>query len=111
MRDLLQGIAQKELQVKKEQLNTPQEIFNFYRLSLLKAIDNCWIEEVDNLQQLRAVVFGRQYAQRNPLFEYHREAARSFRQMKEDLQTQAVKNLLLSSIVKEENGNLSVYFS
>ncbi|MCC7666317.1 accessory Sec system translocase SecA2 [Liquorilactobacillus satsumensis] len=111
VRDLLQGIAQKELQVKKEQLNTPQEIFNFYRLSLLKAIDNCWIEEVDNLQQLRAVVFGRQYAQRNPLFEYHREAARSFRQMKEDLQTQAVKNLLLSSIVKEENGNLSVYFS
>lgn len=51
----------------------------FFRLAILKAIDNCWIEEVDNLQQLRTVVSARQYAQRNPIYEYHQEAMTSFK--------------------------------
>ncbi|WP_057745129.1 accessory Sec system translocase SecA2 [Liquorilactobacillus capillatus] len=111
IRILLLEICRKELNVKKKTLTDKKEINRFYRLSLLKAIDDCWIEEVDNLQQLRTVVSSRQYAQRNPIFEYHREAANSFKKMKKNIQQQAVQNLLLSTILEDEDGIRSIYFS
>ncbi|WP_235809371.1 accessory Sec system translocase SecA2 [Liquorilactobacillus aquaticus] len=111
MRALLLEICRKELNEKKIKLIDKKEISRFYRLSLLKAIDDCWIEEVDNLQQLRTVVSSRQYAQRNPIFEYHREAAHSFKKMKRNIQKQAVQNLLLSTVLENEDGTRSIYFS
>jgi preprotein translocase subunit SecA len=84
---------------------------SFFRLAILKAIDNCWIEEVDNLQQLRTVVSARQYAQRNPIYEYHQEAMTSFKKMKSRIMQQIIKNLLLSSILTGENGESVIYFS
>ena len=105
----LLDIAKKELAIKSNQLANQTEIANFYRTAILRSIDACWIEEVDNLQQLRTVVRSRVTAQRQPMYEYHREAFRSYQKMKEAIQQKIVKNLLLSSVVKTKKGNV-IYF-
>lgn len=102
-------LATNELNRKKQQLNNEEELANFYRTSILRAIDSCWIEEVDNLQQLRTIVSSRSMAQRQPMYEYHKEAFQSYNRMKESVHQKIVKNLLLSTVVKTENGNVIDY--
>ena len=109
VKEHLLGIAREELALKKGQLANQAEVANFYRTAILRAIDACWIEEVDNLQQLRTVVSSRSLAQRQPMYEYHKEAFRSYGKMKADVYQKIVKNLLLSSVVKTKKGNV-IYF-
>ncbi|SUK19354.1 Protein export cytoplasm protein SecA2 ATPase RNA helicase [Staphylococcus aureus] len=56
-------------------------IIFFVQKVFLKAIDSCWLEQVDYLQQLKANVNQRQNGQRNAIFEYHRVALDSFEVM------------------------------
>ncbi|HGC9233704.1 TPA: accessory Sec system translocase SecA2 [Streptococcus agalactiae] len=83
---------------------------DFERTAALKAIDEAWIEEVDYLQQLRTVATARQTAQRNPVFEYHKEAYKSYNIMKKEIREQTFRNLLLSEVSFNENGDLQIYF-
>ena len=66
-------------------------IFSFK--SLLKAIDSCWLEQVDYLQQLKASVNQRQNGQRNAIFEYHRVALDSFEVMTRNIKKNGEKYL------------------
>lgn len=83
---------------------------DFERTAALKAIDEAWIEEVDYLRQLRTVATARQTAQRNPVFEYHKEAYKSYNIMKKEIREQTFRNLLLSEVSFNENGDLQIYF-
>lgn len=74
----------------------------FIRLCCLRAIDNAWVEQVDYLQQLQYVVSGRVTAQRNPVFEYHEEAYKSFLRMEKTIKKEIVRNIFLGE--KEDNG-------
>ncbi|ETA73397.1 accessory Sec system translocase SecA2 [Ligilactobacillus equi] len=104
-------IAQEQLELKSQQLEDEVEVKNFYRLAILKAIDTCWVEEVDNLQQLRTVVDSRQIAQRNPIYEYHKEAIISYNKMRIDIRHLIVQNLLLSRVVYNPKKGNSIYFA
>ncbi|AZR96873.1 preprotein translocase subunit SecA [Streptococcus suis] len=109
VRAFLLGIIEAEIQRKKELLTTdyPQ----FERLAVLKAIDECWVEEVDYLQQLRIIAGARQVAQRNPVFEYHQEAYKGYQKMKEEIKRGILQNILLSDVSYTEKGEMQVYFA
>ncbi|MCG9836636.1 accessory Sec system translocase SecA2, partial [Staphylococcus argenteus] len=63
----------------------------FVQKVFLKAIDSCWLEQVDYLQQLKASVNQRQNGQRNAIFEYHRVALDSFEVMTRNIKKRMVK--------------------
>ena len=106
----LMRLADQEQAKKAAQFATEQEKNDFYRLAILKAVDECWVEEVDSLEQLRQVVASRQAAQRNPLYEYHKEALRSYNEMKVDLKHRISRNILISTINIGKNGRKDIYF-
>lgn len=103
-------MVQKELQNKKKAIGSTTQALNFQRVCILKAIDFSWIEQVDNLQQLRLVVIDRKFSQRNPLYEYQKEAILSYKNMRNQIDQLILKNLMLSSIKREKNGELTVSF-
>ena len=80
------------------------------RLSILKALDVAWIEQVDNLSQLKTVVSSRSTGQHNPIFEYEKEAMNSFRQMRKAFWQNTIKYMLLSNLIVGKNESIRVEF-
>ncbi|GFZ26612.1 accessory Sec system translocase SecA2 [Lactobacillus corticis] len=107
----LNQIANKELATKAQELGSKEELDNFYRYAILKAIDESWLDEVDTLEQLRLVVSSRQTAQRNPLYEYHEEALAAFQKMQVELNRKVTRFLLLSTVQLAPNGDKQIYFN
>lgn len=80
------------------------------RLSIFKALDVAWIEQVDNLSQLKTVVSSRSTGQHNPIFEYEKEAMNSFRQMRKAFWQNTIKYMLLSDLIVGKNESIRVEF-
>ncbi|KXT76154.1 Protein export cytoplasm protein SecA2 ATPase RNA helicase [Streptococcus sp. DD12] len=97
-------------ELKQKQALAGGEYDLFEQTAVLRAIDEMWIEEVDYLQQLRVVVSGRQSAQRNPAFEYHREALVGYQLMKKDIEDLALRYLMLSTVSHNPKGQLEIHF-
>lgn len=95
---------------KKKNFDTEQELNDFVRLCALKAIDDAWVEEVDYLQQLQFVVSGRATAQKNPVFEYHREAYDSFKRMERTIKEEITRNIFLGEQAYNKEGEMYVIF-
>ncbi|OEY82134.1 preprotein translocase subunit SecA [Oenococcus kitaharae] len=108
---LLLPLVKKRLMERKKFLVDFQQLVHFERMSILKAIDTAWVEQVDNLQQLKVAVVNRQYSQKDPIFEYQREAALSYAKMKSVIRLSALRNFMLSDLVKEKDGSVSIYFA
>ncbi len=104
---LLWELYQAELAHKQSLVS---DLSEFYRLSVLRAIDGAWIEQVDNLQQLRNIVSTRQIAQRDTLKEYHKEAYMSYLALGSRIKEQIVRNIMLSTISVNKEGQLAIYF-
>ena len=85
-------------------------MLDFMRIATLAAIDDAWVEEVDYLQQLQAAVAGRASAQRNPVYEYRRDALESFRRMEKTVQRNIMRNILLSDVEHTREGELRILF-
>lgn len=83
VRSFMKQVIDKELSEKKELLNQHDLYEQFLRLSLLKAIDDNWVEQVDYLQQLSMAIGGQSASQKNPIVEYYQEAYAGFEAMKE----------------------------
>ncbi len=92
----------------KEKLKSQEKMEDFMRIATLCAIDEAWIEQVDYLQQLQYAVAGRSSAQRNPLYEYQKEALESFRKMEKTIKKNMIRNILLGSIYFDKNGELQI---
>lgn len=110
VRSYLWGLYQEELQKKQEVLQTDDQLSEFFRLSVLRAIDTCWIEQVDNLQQLKSFVVMRQIGQRDSITEYYRESLLSYEQMSKEVRHLIVRNVMLSSIEGNSKDGYSIYF-
>lgn len=106
----LMKIAQAELARKQASFANAEEENDFYRIVVLKAIDECWVEEIDGLTQLQTIVASRSTAQRNPLYEYHKEALRSYNEMRHDLYHRITRHLLMSTIDINKKGEKQIYF-
>ena len=108
--ELLQDIAEQELQAKKAYLKSDKLFTHFQRVSVLKAIDENWVEQVDYLQQLKTALSGQHFSTKNPLVEYYQEAYDGFEYMKERMKQQIVKNLLMSELALNPKGEVIMYF-
>ena len=78
--------------------------------SVIKAIDDNWIEQVDYLQQLQQAIGSQTASQKNPIVEYYQEAFAGFETMKKQIKKDMVRNLLLSQVLVSEDGNIVTYF-
>jgi len=108
--EFLQDIAEQELQAKKAYLKSDKLFTHFQRVSVLKAIDENWVEQVDYLQQLQTALSGQHFSMKNPLVEYYQEAYDGFEYMKERMKQQIVKNLLMSELALNPKGEVIMYF-
>lgn len=95
---------------KTELFSSEEELREYIRLCSLQAIDNAWVEQVDYLQQLQYVVSGLATAQRNPVFEYHREAYDSFIRMEKVIKKDIVRNVFLGQKSYGKAGEMQVLF-
>lgn len=82
----------------------------YVRRCCLRAVDDAWVEQVDYLQQLQYVVSGWSTAQRNPVFEYHEEAYRSFLRMERIIKKEIVRNIFLGQQEYGGAGELRIAF-
>ena len=87
------------------------EFEEFQRIALLKAMDECWVDQIDYLQVLRPLVLGRQYAQKNPIYEYQIEASYAYDAMLFAIKQRFIKYLSTSRIQRNAKGQMEIYFS
>lgn len=82
----------------------------FLQKAILKAIDVEWINQVDQLQQLKASVNNRQNGQRNAIFEYHKVALETYEMMLINIKRATIRNLCLSILTFDKDQDLVVHF-
>ncbi|WP_057894766.1 accessory Sec system translocase SecA2 [Lacticaseibacillus brantae] len=109
-RAILRQLMEDKLTKQHEQLPDEGQFLYFQKLVILKAIDVAWIEQVDNLQELKNITSDRSRAQRDPIFEYQKEAQRSYAVMRDDVADKAVRNLLMSQMVTNPDGTVEVTY-
>ncbi len=105
LRKVIEGLEEQ-----KKRLGGKAAMNQFVRMAVLNAIDAAWVEQVDYLQQLQAAVSGRASAQRNLVYEYHKEALKSFRKMEETVRREMIRNILLSAVYSDAEGRLHILF-
>lgn len=110
LQTFLEKLAHDQLAAQRAALADPGQFAYFQRRALLKALDNAWIEQVDALQQLKSVVTQRSSAQHDPVYEYQKEARRTFARMRTDFAQQAARNLLLSLFTPQADGTVEVQY-
>ncbi|HGY9682788.1 TPA: accessory Sec system translocase SecA2 [Streptococcus pneumoniae] len=110
VRSFMKQVIDKELSEKKELLNQHDLYEQFLRLSLLKAIDDNWVEQVDYLQQLSMAIGGQSASQKNPIVEYYQEAYAGFEAMKEQIRADMVRNLLMGLVEVTSKGEIVTHF-
>lgn len=110
VRSFIKQIIDKELSEKRALLEQHDLYEQFLRLSLLKAIDYNWVEQVDYLQQLSIAISGQSAAQKNPIVEYYQEAYAGFETMKEQIRVDMVRNLLMGLVEVTPKGEIITHF-
>lgn len=111
VKEALRPIFVTEMENKELQFVDKKDYINFQRMSILKAIDQAWIEQVDYLQQFRVLVSSRNAAQRNTTYEFHREALASFQELQGRIKESLIRNLALSILAYNKKGELVAYFA
>lgn len=86
------------------------QLQEYTRQCVLSALDDGWIEEVDYLQQLQYAITTRGTAQRNPIFEYSREAYQSFEAMKTKMKQNIARNFFLGDPQIGDDGQMTITF-
>ena len=110
LRNFLIQIINNELKDKKALLE-PYDLYDqFLRISMLKAIDDNWVEQVDYLQQLMMAIGGQTTSQTNPIVEYYREAYMGFETMKEQIRSDMVRNVLMGLVQMGPKGEIVTHF-
>ena len=110
VRSFIKQVIDKELSEKKELLDQHGLYEQFLRLSMLKAIDDNWVEQVDYLQQLSMAIGGQSASQKNPIVEYYQEAYAGFEAMKEQIRADMVRNLLMGLVEVTPKGEIITHF-
>ena len=110
VRNFVKQVIDKELSEKKVLLDQHGLYEQFLRLSMLKAIDDNWVEQVDYLQQLSMAIGGQSASQKNPIVEYYQEAYAGFEAMKEQIRADMVRNLLMGLVEVTPKGEIMTHF-
>lgn len=109
-RAFLVDVLNQNLTAKKQFIKEENDFNSLVRVSVLRAVDEAWIENVDYLQQLRVLISGRQSSGQNPLFAYHKEAYLSFEKMRRNIRSKVLQYVMLTEVTYNKNGDLEIYF-
>ncbi|VEF46936.1 preprotein translocase subunit SecA [Bacillus freudenreichii] len=82
---------------KEEQL-TPEQMREFEKVILLRAVDTKWIDHIDAMDQLRQGIHLRAYGQIDPLREYQNEGFIMFENMVASIEEDAAKYIMKAEI-------------
>ncbi len=104
--NLLLEFVEEGLEKQEKRLGSRERMQRFVRIATLRALDDAWVDEVDYLQQLQYAVKGRSYAQRNPVFEFQKDAFESFEGMKATILDNVIRNILLSNVSVDASGKM-----
>lgn len=110
LKDFLMHRTNQILDQIESSIGDPKQINQFYRSGLLKAMDDCWVDQVAYLGYLKTLVQPWTLLQRNPMAVYHDKAYDRFKQMINAITEETIRNLLLSTIDLNEDGEVVVYF-
>ena len=89
-------------------IGSRENLYYFMRIAALNAVDEGWVEQVDYLQQMQSAVMGRTSAQRNPVFEFHKDALEAYQRMEADILNNIMRNVLLGSVYKDNEGRIHI---
>ena len=70
-----------QLYIEREELIGPENIREFEKVVVLRAVDSKWLEHIDTMDHLRQGIHLRAYAQTDPLREYQFEGFEMFNEM------------------------------
>jgi len=104
----LLNIVRNALAEQEKKLGDQELMMDFMRIATLQAIDDAWVEQVDYLQQLQTAVSGRASAQRNLVYEYQTDALESFQKMEKTVKKNIIRNILLSNVYVDAEGELQI---
>lgn len=88
----------KERYDEKEQLLSEEQMREFEKVVLLRAVDTKWIDHIDAMDQLRQGIHLRAYGQIDPLREYNSEGFAMFEAMVEAIEDDAAKYVMKAEI-------------
>ncbi|MBD5807152.1 accessory Sec system translocase SecA2 [Limosilactobacillus walteri] len=111
LKNYLENFCQRKLETKAKMLVNSQQLNQFYRVSLLAALDQSWMDQMAYLSKLEMIVQPWGSAQRDPKFIYQKKALIAFEKMFKKAKQQAVDNLMLSTISLDKDNNLIVHFN
>ncbi len=87
---------------RKRQYAGIENLNHFLRFQYLQAIDQKWLDHLENMEALREAVYLRSYAQKNPLLEYKIEGFDIFDAMIEDIRRSISTRLFLVRVQTPE---------
>ncbi|MBZ6008696.1 preprotein translocase subunit SecA [Leuconostoc gelidum subsp. aenigmaticum] len=88
---------------KQGQLYDPDQMLEFEKVVVLRAVDQHWTDHIDSLDRLRQGVGLRGYGQLNPLIEYQNEAFTNFNKMIVDVEYDATRTFMKAEIRQNLN--------
>lgn len=91
-------LAKMNYKTKKGQLYDPEQMLEFEKVVILRAVDQHWTDHIDSLDRLRQGVGLRGYGQLNPLIEYQNEAFENFNKMIADVEYDTTRTFMKAEI-------------
>ena len=95
--DLVMEKVREHYNAKEEQLSEEQ-MREFEKVVVLRAVDSKWMDHIDMMDQLRQGIHLRAYGQINPLREYQQEGFAMFETMVEAIEDDVAKYIMKAEI-------------
>ena len=95
--DIVMGKVTEHYNAKEEQLSEEQ-MREFEKVVVLRAVDSKWMDHIDMMDQLRQGIHLRAYGQINPLREYQQEGFAMFETMVEAIEDDVAKYIMKAEI-------------
>ena len=99
--ELLKNRAEKLYEEKEREFPEPEAFREIERVVLLRVIDRKWMEQIDDMEQLRQGIGLQAFAQRNPVDEYKAASYDMLDAMNEAIRTETVQMLYRVRIEKK----------
>ncbi|WP_439425899.1 preprotein translocase subunit SecA [Oenococcus alcoholitolerans] len=98
IKDFLYKLADQEFFAKQDALENTDQLVDFEKTIILRAIDQHWTQHIDDMDRLRQSVMVRSYGQYNPLVEYQTAAFSTYKKMIADIEYDATRLFMKAQI-------------
>ena len=88
----------KERYDEKEEQLSPEQMREFEKVIVLRAVDSKWMDHIDAMDQLRQGIHLRAYGQIDPLREYQQEGFAMFEDMVAAIEDEVAKYIMKAEI-------------